>query len=111
MITMNKFTETKSDKLAGAGKGLANGLAAGSGMIMIGALLCCTVIGAIVGIPMIIIGLFGSAIGPLMGLANIKGSCPYCGTNVSASAGLPGIDCRGCKKRIVIRNKKFFAVE
>jgi len=42
---------------------------------------------------------------------NIKENCPYCGTLVTAHSFDPGVDCPGCKKRLLIRDKKLVTIE
>jgi DNA-directed RNA polymerase subunit RPC12/RpoP len=70
-------------------------------------------------IPLIgwVIGIFG-IIGSLGFLANglsgkglLKGTCPYCSTEASAMEDQAGFDCKGCKKRILVKDKKFCQVE
>ena len=68
-----------------------------------------TGIGAFIGIPLILLGLLA----PLAGLSSIKAPCPYCGAIVYQ---LPlihqeGITCSTCKKRIVVRDRKFHRVD
>jgi DNA-directed RNA polymerase subunit RPC12/RpoP len=106
-----RFSETTSAK----GEGLATGCLAGamtSGcLIVAGGLLCLTGIGAIIGIPMILGGLLAPFLGPVLGLTNIKGKCPYCETNVTAQSRALGVTCPACKKRIVIREKRFYGID
>lgn len=107
----NKSTETKSAKGEGMAVGCATGPVAAILLIGLGGILCLTGIGAIIGIPLILGGLLAPFLAPLLGLSNIKGQCPYCGSDVLVSSREPGVNCRACKKRIVIRDKKFFRVE
>ncbi len=79
----------------------------GLGFISIGLLLSLTGIGAIIGIPMILIGLVmpfsvGGFTG-LMGMITKKGNCPYCNFAITVTP-MPGIDCPACKKRILNQN-------
>ncbi len=105
-------TTKKSNTKNAKGEGVALGCLAGWGMasifIVIGILLSLTGVGAIIGIPLIIGGFFMPFLGPLIGLANIKGDCPYCGNVVTAMSTKPGIDCPACKKRIIIKDKNFY---
>jgi len=48
---------------------------------------------------------------PLMGLGALKGECPWCGTQVTSPMASQGVDCPACKKRIVIKDKRFIKVE
>jgi len=86
-----------------------------SGLITAGVILCCTGIGAVVGIPLIVIGLllplFHVTETALGGSSKwLKGDCPWCGTEVTTPR-LPGFYCGACKKRIVIRGNRFLKVE
>jgi DNA-directed RNA polymerase subunit RPC12/RpoP len=104
-------TETKSAKGSGFSAGCLGGGAAGGCFIGVGVLLCFTGIGAIVGVPIILMGLLAPFLGSLIGLGSIKGPCPYCGSSVTSTIGQVGVDCPACKKRIVIKDKKFFQVD
>jgi len=105
------FTETRSAKLEGVGLGFVGGVMIGAVFVVVGALLSFTGIGACIGIPMIIVGVVMPFVGPLMRLNNIKGKCPYCRCDVSSLSTDPGVTCPACKRRIIIRDKKFFRVE
>jgi hypothetical protein len=83
-----------------------------AGLILPGALLCLTGIGAIIGVPMIVIGLFGPIVGPLMGLTSMTGPCPWCGTQALSPPGTRlGFDCPACKRRIVLQGTRFVGIE
>lgn len=110
-VQRQQFTRTKSGKGEGFLGGLVAGWGCGIWLIIIGVVLCFTGIGAIIGVPLIIAGLLAFIIGPIMGLAQIKGPCPYCGSKVRATKTQPGVDCPACKKRIVIRDNMFFRVD
>ena len=104
-------TEAKSAK----GEGALVGCLAGWGMtgclIPIGILLCFTGIGVIIGVPLILAGLLAPFLGPLMGLGALKGECPWCGTQVISPMASLGVDCPACKRRIVIKGKRFIKIE
>ncbi len=106
-----KGNETKNDKVNGFFTGISAGLITASIFILVGFLLCLTGIGAIIGVPLIIGGIASPFIGPVAGLTSIKGKCPYCESEVQASSTDKGVTCAACKKRIVIRDKKFYKVE
>lgn len=106
-----KLTDTKSDKVVGGIAGVVTGIGCGGMLIVVGILLSLTGIGAIVGIPLAIAGLLMPIIGPAIGLASIAGPCPYCGSKISGSTVQAGFKCRFCKKRVVIRDKKFMRVD
>jgi len=101
-------TETTSAKGQGAASGFAVGLAGSGCLFMAGLLLTFTGIGALIGIPMILGAVLLPFIGALVGLGTIKGPCPHCGQSITAQSAQPGIDCQACKRRIVIREKRFF---
>ena len=91
-----------------AGSAVASGMAIA--MMVIGAILSLTGIGAIIGIPMLIIGFVGIFIGPIIGglggalgakrntKMTVIGPCPYCQAELTAW-GL-GFDCPVCGQRI-----------
>lgn len=106
-----KPTTAKSAKAEGVGVGLFAGAGSAGCLITLGALLCLTGIGAIIGIPIILGGILALFVGPLMGLGNVKGKCPYCGHLVSTMTKQTGVTCPSCKKRIVVKNKQFFRIE
>lgn len=68
----------------------------------VGILFCVTVIGAIIGIPMIVIaaGMLGG--GSARVAPKWTGQCPACSKDCTALLGTVGFDCPACKKRIVI---------
>lgn len=115
------------------------GLAAGAGasviglgcMVPLGILLCCTVIGAIIGIPLILAGLGTPALGPIAAMGALRGQCPYCGKKIVVLP-LPGkktftaltgkimnmdmpvkadAHCPICRKGLTINGKQFFKMD
>jgi Zinc-ribbon containing domain len=106
---MSKETNTKSAKFEGASYGCLAGSAMYGCLAFIGIILTLTGIGAIIGIPLIIIGILMFFIGPLLGLGTLKGECPWCGNLVTVMG--KGQDCPICKKRIVVKDKKFIKIE
>lgn len=101
---------TSSAPVSGAVGRAATGGCMGVVLVIVGVLLCCTVIGAIIGIPLILVGIGSPLIGMGTGLADIIGKCPYCGTEVRANKLNKGKTCPACKKRFVVRNKQFIPV-
>jgi len=73
--------------------------------LTVGTVLCFTGIGAIFGVPLIIAGF----IFPFINLGNstLIGSCPYCGHETTAFKNDPGVTCKACQQRIIIRNSNF----
>jgi hypothetical protein len=95
-------------------KGAFAGMAAGTVVAMVfmgfGALMCLTGIGAIIGVPFILIGLIMPMIGGAKGLTTkpiqrFVGSCPWCGYRATGCA--PGFNCPSCAHRIMVRGNVF----
>lgn len=107
--SMENGTQTKSAKLEGASYGCLAGSVIYGFLTFVGILLTLTGVGAIIGIPLIILGIVMFFISPLLGLGAVKGDCPWCGTTVTVMA--KGEDCPICKKRIVVKDKKFIKIE
>jgi len=110
-INSQQSTDTRSNKVIGVVAGISASWITAATLILVGILLSATVIGLVVGVPLIIVGLLTPFFGPLIGFGAIKGPCPYCGTLLGAHRMNAGVTCRGCKKRLVIRDKKFILVE
>lgn len=72
-----------------------------SALGLVGILLCCTIIGAIIGIPLIL----GTMLGPKKG--GYRGSCPHCGTTMSVGVIQAGANCHACKGRVVVKEGHF----
>jgi len=87
------------------------GLAIGVIFFGVGGILCLSGIGAIIGIPLIVVGILFPFLAPVLGLTIIKGQCPYCGSDVLISSTQPEVTCLACKKLIVIRNEEFLRVD
>ncbi len=95
------------------------GIAFGIIGLICGAMLCVTVVGALIGVPMIVgslgfLGLSGRGIAWGAKPENFfEDDCPYCGhPKIKASVfSPPGLNCPACAKRIVIRDKKFLKVD
>jgi hypothetical protein len=107
----SSHTDTTSDKGTGALAGCAFGWTFGLVLIVLGLILTFTGIGAIIGVPMIIVGVVLPFVGPFLGLANIKGPCPYCGSDVHATKTQPGVTCPACQRRIIIRGGQYHRVD
>ncbi|MHB9070956.1 MAG: hypothetical protein ACYC54_11390 [Sedimentisphaerales bacterium] len=103
--------KSKNAVIQGTVTGCASALVPSGCLISLGAILCFTGIGAIIGIPLIIIALLAPFFGGLLGLGARKCKCPWCETQISSFMTSKGIDCPACKKRIVIKGKKFIKVE
>lgn len=74
-----------------------------------GAAFCATLIGAIIGIPAILVG-----ISWLNDAKLFKGSCPVCSNAIQAAVvegKTPAVTCGSCKSRLVVQDKLFKTVE
>jgi DNA-directed RNA polymerase subunit RPC12/RpoP len=91
----------------GAFTGLLFGMLAVPILAIVGAMLCLTGLGAILGIPLIVCGVIAPLAGPMIGLGELKGACPWCGAHVASFMKRPGFFCHACSKRIAIRRGKF----
>jgi hypothetical protein len=105
-----EFNTATAVTTAGIGESLFMGFALMCVCFTVGGCLTMTGIGAIVGIPVILAGLFLLFVKPFIPSLRLKkGLCPYCrhGISIDGAAGT----CRTCKKRIVVRGKQFTRVE
>lgn len=82
----------------------------GVGMIAIGAFFTIFIIGAIIGLPLILAGVVCVLASPFAKFYMIEGKCPYCEKVLQAATFKNGIKCVDCKKRIILRDRKFIAV-
>jgi DNA-directed RNA polymerase subunit RPC12/RpoP len=60
------------------------------------------------------LAIFGSIaclVAGFSGAGMLKGQCPYCGEGVSQIESNKGLNCTSCKKRIVIRDRKFYRTD
>ena len=82
-------------------------------LIIVGLFLTITIIGAIIGIPMILAGLMFIIVSPFGGLAVFKqkkSKCPYCETVITL-IGRQAFNCPSCQKRLIVKNGSLFLVE
>ncbi len=86
--------------------GCFSGVFAGGAAIGFGSLLCFTGIGAILGVPLIIVGIIYPFYN--MGNSSLIGNCPYCGHETIAFRKDPGVTCKACQQRIIIKNGNFY---
>lgn len=91
--------------------GLGATIAVGLMLIVIGILLSITVIGAVIGVPLIVIGLLQIVLSPLAGALIAFKRCPYCNHRVLLLIGQKGVKCGTCKKRLIVRDKRLEVVE
>ncbi len=96
--------EHQNAPLRGAFGGMLFGVLAAPVLIIVGGMLCLTWLGAIAGIPMILAGIISPLAGPLLGMGELKGPCPWCGAAVSCIGLIDGFSCPSCGQRIAIKN-------
>lgn len=106
----NKIIGVASGTFAGIIVGIVGGVL----VILVGLVLTATVIGAIIGIPLIIMGIGMMGIAPLqgtaMGFMTKKAECPYCHNELSFVM-KKALTCKYCKKRLLVRGKELVLVE
>jgi predicted amidophosphoribosyltransferase len=99
--------EAEKAPVQGAFGGLLVGMLAAPILIIPGTLLCLTGLGAFLGVPMIIAGVFAPLAGPMMGLSALQGKCPWCGASVSGMENAKNFNCLACSKPIAIKRRGF----
>jgi predicted RNA-binding Zn-ribbon protein involved in translation (DUF1610 family) len=73
--------------------------------LILGGMLCCTLLGAFLGVPMIILGIFAPLLGSLLGFNELKSKCPWCGTRITSIFNhTQDFSCPACSHMIAIRN-------
>jgi DNA-directed RNA polymerase subunit RPC12/RpoP len=87
--------------------GLLFGLVVTPMCIIVGGMLCCTGLGAFLGVPVIIAGILAPLIGPMVGLGEPRGKCPWCGTELTDIVNSPAFECHSCKGRVLLQDRKF----
>jgi hypothetical protein len=98
---------TTSYRHNGLFAGFASGVIIGTGFVLFGSLLCITIVGSIVGLPLILVGLIAPFIGPFLRFKEREGDCPYCGTRVTTNGTAIGFNCVACKERILVGQDTF----
>jgi DNA-directed RNA polymerase subunit RPC12/RpoP len=98
--------EHEKAPVKGAFGGLLFGVLAAPVLIIVGGMLCLTGLGAIGGIPLIILGFCSPLLGPMLGLDTHKGKCPWCGVAVSAIPPIDTFVCHACSGKIAVKNHR-----
>jgi len=94
--------EHKRSSMPGAFGGLFLGVVMTPVLVIFGAMLCLTGLGAILGIPMIVAGVVAPLAGSLFGMGEHQGKCPCCGMHVvSVSDGKPHY-CPSCDSEFAL---------
>lgn len=91
----------------GAFGGLLFGLIVMPVCLIVGIMLCMTGLGAFLGVPMIVAGILAPLLGPMIGIGELKGKCPWCGAAVSDVVNAPCFDCHVCGEGITVQNHRF----
>lgn len=87
--------------------GLFFGVVVAPVCIIVGTMLTITGIGIIVGIPLIILGVLAPLLGSVIGLNELKGKCPWCGTKIASIVNhTQDFACPACSQMIAIRNRE-----
>jgi len=117
-VSARQSTETTQLKPAhekapakSAFSGLLLGFLAAPVLIIVGGMICLTGLGVILGIPMVIAGVCAPLIGSLMGLNALRGTCPWCGANVTGVGLFDRFSCPACGKRIMVRKHAMLRAE
>jgi hypothetical protein len=76
-------------------------------LAIVGAMLCLTGLGALLGVPMILVAVLAPLLGPMIGIGAMHGTCPWCGIRIHSIITVPEFYCHGCSKPIVIEKRKF----
>ena len=91
--------------LRNAFAGLYFGLVAAPVGIIVGGMLCATLLGAFLGIPLIVLGILAPLLGVLLGLNELMGKCPWCGTRIASIFNhSQNFSCPACCRMIAIRD-------
>ncbi len=87
--------------------GLLFGMIVAPMCIIVGVMLCCTGLGAFLGVPVIIAGILAPLIGPLVGIGEPRGKCPWCGAELNDIVNSPAFQCHACKGNVLQHDGKF----
>jgi predicted amidophosphoribosyltransferase len=87
--------------------GMLLGAVVAPAMIITGAMLCCTGLGAFLGVPLIVGGVVAPLVGPMVGLDSLRGNCPWCGSHISSLNAKGSFECEACRKPVAVRAHKF----
>ena len=94
--------EHEKSSVPGAFGGLLFGVIAAPVLIVLGTLLCLTGLGAILGVPMILVAILAPLAGPLLGIGEHKVRCPSCNTRMITVADSRMHFCPACDKEFAL---------
>lgn len=87
--------------------GLFFGVVVAPVCLIVGTMLTITGIGIFVGIPLIILGILAPLIGSVIGLNELKGKCPWCGTRIASIVNhTQDFACPACSQMISVHNRE-----
>ena len=89
----------------GAFGGMYIGMVAAPILIISGVMLCLTGWGIFFGVPFILLGILAPLYGPLVGMREHRGKCPFCGTRMISIADSKEHDCPVCNKKFAIEEQ------
>ena len=87
--------------------GLLFGLIVTPMCLIVGGMLCCTILGAVLGVPVIVAGILAPLIGPMVGIGEPRGNCPWCGTELNDIVNSPAFECHVCNGKVLLQNSRF----
>lgn len=90
----------------GAFSGLLFGVILTPVLLISGGMLCCTGLGAFLGVPLIILGILAPLIGPTLGMNAVRGTCPWCSAKVSSISPIDTFVCWSCQKKIQVKHRE-----
>jgi DNA-directed RNA polymerase subunit RPC12/RpoP len=91
--------------------GLLFGLIAAPVLIISGGMICLTGLGVFLGIPLIVLGVCAPLIGPVLGMSEQHGKCPWCNAKIGSLSLFDQFSCPSCSKRIVVREREMVKAE
>jgi hypothetical protein len=89
----------------GAFGGMYIGMVAAPILIISGVMLCLTGWGIFFGVPFILLGILAPLYGPLVGMREHRGKCPFCGTRMISIADSKEHDCPVCNRKFAIEDQ------
>jgi len=97
--------------VTGAFSGLLFGLVAAPVLIISGGMICLTGLGIFLGVPLVILGVLSPLLGPVLGLNQQRGQCPWCDAKIGSVALIDRFSCPACSQRIVVRRRELLRAE
>lgn len=91
--------------------GVAAAALTGLFIALIGLVLTITVIGAIIGIPIMVVGILQIFLSPFLGSLFVFKRCPYCDNKVLINKFQKSVKCSKCKKRLIVEKKRLEIVK